>query len=375
MDFVRISPPSAQNVDAEGISNFLQALNNDPQLEAHGLIIHRNGYRIAEGYWAPHQAQDLRLVYSLSKSFSGTALSLMIGEGRLGLDDLVQDYLPEYFETADPAFQNLRIRHLASMASGHDKETNGLARQLEPDDPVKGFLRIPPAAEPGTLFAYNQPPVLALVTILQRLAGQRLLDYLQPRLFEPLGIKDARWAQHQPDIDLGYSGLYINLDAAARLGQLYLEDGVWQGNRLLPEGWVSQASAVQTPNPMNTEPDWQQGYGFQLWRSRHGYRGDGAMGQYMVVLPEQNALIAMFSCLNNMQRVLDLMWEHLLPAMPTTPASLPVSAHDADERLAMQLQQLARPTAAQRLNGTAPIPADQSFTPETAPERLAGKST
>ena len=129
--------------------------------------------------------------------------------------------------------------------------------------------------------------MIALATILQRLAGQRLVDYLRSRLFDPLGIGEVRSQQMRPGFDFGFTGIYTNLDAVARLGQLYLDDGVWNGHRLLPEGWVSQASRVQVANPANTEPDWQQGYGFQLWRSRHGYRGDGAFGQYMVVLPEQ----------------------------------------------------------------------------------------
>ena len=114
---------------------------------------------------------------------------------------------------------------------------------------------------------------------------------------------------------MGFSGVHTNLDAVARLGQLYLDDGVWDGRRLLPDGWVADASAVQIANPQREEPDWRQGYGFQLWMSRHGYRGDGAFGQYMVVLPEHDAVVAMFSCVEDMQAVLDLMWEHLLPAM------------------------------------------------------------
>ena len=120
--------------------------------------------------------------------------------------------------------------------------------------------------------------------------------YLRPRVLDPLGITDLRWAQIRPGLDMGFSGVHTNLDAVARLGQLYLDDGVWEGRRILPEGWVADASSVQIANPQREEPDWRQGYGFQLWMSRHGYRGDGAFGQYMVVLPEHDAVVAMFSC-------------------------------------------------------------------------------
>lgn len=342
------SSPSSQGVDPDGVAAFLDVIERDARIEPHGLIIQRHGRRIAEGYWAPHTADRSRLVYSLSKSFTGTALGLQIGEGRLTLDDLVSDHLPELFDdhTAASA-RTLRIRHIASMATGHDHETYLEAALADPSDPVRGFLTIPSEAEPGTLFAYNQPPVLALARILQRLAGESLVDYLRPRLLGPLGVGDFRWRHAQDGLDLGFSGVFTNLDAIARLGQLSLDDGVWDGRRLLPEGWAAAASSVQVANPERDEPDWSQGYGFQLWMSRHGYRGDGAFGQYMVVLPEHDAVVAMFSCVENMQTVLDAMWEHLLPAMDRA------SAPSADEALAARMAELALPTAAARLGGVA----------------------
>lgn len=338
-----------QGVDASGILAFLDELESDPNIEPHGLIIQRHGHRIVEGHWAPHTGADSRLVYSLSKSFTGTALGLLIGEGRLSLDDLVCEHLPELFDdaTADSA-RTLRIRHIASMATGHDRELVMEAAMADPADPVRGFLMIPSDSEPGTLFAYNQPPVLALARILHRLAGQSLVDYLRPRVLDPLGIDDFRWRRTRHGHELGYSGVFTNLDAVARLGQLYLDDGMWNGARVLPDGWVADASAVQVANPERDEPDWSQGYGFQLWRSRHGYRGDGAFGQYMVVLPEYDAVIAMFSCMENMQTVMDAMWEHLLPAMDRAGSAT------TDAALAERTADLALPTAAARAGGQTP---------------------
>ena len=346
-----ISTPSAQGVDADGIAAFLDVIERDARIEPHGLIIQRHGHRIAEGYWAPHTADRSRLVYSLSKSFTGTALGLQIGEGRLTLDDLVSDHLPELFDdaTADSA-RTLRIRHISSMATGHDRETILEAAMADPADSVRGFLTIPSDAEPGTRFAYNQPPVLALARILQRLAGESLADYLRPRVLDPLDVGDFRWRHTKDGFDLGFSGVFTNLDAIARLGQLYLDDGMWNGARVLPSGWVGAASAVQVANPERDEPDWSQGYGFQLWRSRHGYRGDGAFGQYMVVLPEQDAVVALFSCVENMQTVLDAMWEHLLPAMGDTGSG----AADRDAALAERMAHLSLPTAADRLGRQRP---------------------
>ena len=358
--------PSEQGVDPARIAAFVDALEAEPAIEPHGLIVHRHGRRIAEGYWAPRAPDQRRLVYSLSKTFTGTALGLMVGEGRLSLDDLVSDHLPELFDDAtDERARRMRIRHIASMATGHDRETYLEALAIDRDDPVRGFLAIPPDAEPGTLFAYNQPPVLALATILQRLAGERLVDYLRPRVLEPLGITELSWSQHRPGVDLGFSGAHTNVDAAARLGQLYLDDGVWEGRRLLPEGWVAAASSPQIANPQREEPDWQQGYGFQLWMSRHGYRGDGAFGQFMVVLPEHDAVIALFSCAENMQAILDLMWAHLLPAMGRDASA----TSDEDRALADRLAALSLPTVAQRRGGAAPALESMTFTPGTVGAR------
>jgi CubicO group peptidase (beta-lactamase class C family) len=345
------SSPSAQGVDAAGISAFLDVIGSDPRIEPHGLIVQRHGKRIAEGYWAPHAGDRSRLVYSLSKSFTGTALGLLVGDGRLSLDDLVSDHLPELFDDATPdAIRRLRIRHIASMSSGHAAETILDAVVADPDDPVRGFLTLAPDAEPGTIFAYNQPPVLTLARILERVAGERLVDQLRPRVLDPIGAGDLRWRQVAGH-DMGFSGVFTNLDTIARLGQLHLDDGRWNGRRILPDGWVATASSVQTPNGQWDQIDWQQGYGFQFWMSRHGYRGDGAFGQFMVILPEHDMVVAMFSCTDEMQVVLDALWEHVLPAVDRSDRS---STHGSDEALAERMANLALPTAAARLGGAAP---------------------
>jgi CubicO group peptidase (beta-lactamase class C family) len=343
------SSPSAQGVDAAGISAFLDVIGSDPRIEPHGLIVQRHGKRIAEGYWAPHAGDRSRLVYSLSKSFTGTALGLLVGDGRLSLDDLVSDHLPELFDDATPdAIRRLRIRHIASMSSGHAAETILDAVVADPDDPVRGFLTLAPDAEPGTIFAYNQPPVLTLARILERVAGERLVDQLRPRVLDPIGAGDLRWRQVAGH-DMGFSGVFTNLDTIARLGQLHLDDGMWNGRRILPDGWVATASSVQTPNGQWDQIDWQQGYGFQFWMSRHGYRGDGAFGQFMVILPEQDMVVAMFSCTDEMQVVLDALWEHVLPAVDRSTVD-----RSSDEALAERMANLALPTAAARLGGAAP---------------------
>ncbi len=351
------SAPSAQGVAPEGVGALLDAFEGDPRIEPHGLIVQRHGRRVVEAYWTPHAPGRHRLVYSLSKTFTGTALALQLGERRLTLDDLVADHLPDLLGDADPRTRRMRIRHLASMSTGHDREMLLDTLVADPDDPVRGFFHLPPDHDPGTIFAYNQPPVLALATILQRLAGECLSEYLRPRILDPIGVSDLRW-QQLGGVDLGFSGVFTDLDAVARLGQLYLDDGVWGGTRLLPDGWVADASRPHIANPNEPDPDWQQGYGFQLWMSRHGYRGDGAFGQLMVVLPEHDAVVAVFANVSDhMQAELDHIWAHLLPAMAPTP--LPPSP--ADDALAERVAGLSLPTAGERVGGSAPRPAPGVF--------------
>ena len=347
------STPSREGVDPAALLRLLDGIEAEPCIEPHGLIIQRHGRRVLEAHWRPHRPGQPRLVYSLSKSFTGAALGLAVGDGLLSLDDLVADHLPVLPADADDRTRRMRIRHLASMASGHQDETLLAALVTDPNDLVRGFLSVPPEHEPGTWFAYNQPPVLALSTVLQRLTGERLVDQLRSRVLGPVGIDDLRWYQYRPGVDLGFSGVYTHLDAIARFGQLHLDDGRWDGRQVLPEGWVAEASRKQIDNSQRPEPDWSRGYGFQLWMCRHGYRGDGAYGQYMVVLPEQDTVVAFFSNADPMQPFLDLLWDVLVPALGPGGDEDP----EGDRAVAERIAGLTLATASARTGRDAGVPA------------------
>lgn len=304
------STPTAQGVDPGGIA--ISALEAAPDIEPHSLMVLRHGFVVAEGWWAPYSRDGRHLLYSVSKSFTATALGLAVAEGLVGLDDLIIDHFPEL--PTSPAAQGMRIRHLAAMASGHGYDTWTAAREADPDEPVRGFLRLPPDRQPGSVFAYNQSATYTIAAIVQRAVGLTLVDYLRPRLFDPLGIGDVAWTEHPAGRNLGFSGMFATTDAVARLGQLYLQRGEWNGRRLLSEEWVAAATTLQVSNGGGENPDWSQGYGYQFWISRHGYRGDGAFGQFCVVLPEEDAVIATTAASSDMQKMLDLAWAHLLPA-------------------------------------------------------------
>ena len=256
-------------------------------------------------------------MYSLSKSFTSTAVGLAIAEGKLSLDDEVLKFFPE---DAPPEPSNnlkaMRVSDLLRMSTGQQSEP-----PRTPDQPwTKTFLAQPVPFKPGTHFLYNTSATYMLSAIVQKATGMTVLDYLRPRLFEPLGIEHPTWETSPQGISAGGFGLSIRTEDIARFGQLYLQKGKWQGKQLVPEAWVEAATARQTSNGSNPKSDWDQGYGYQFWRCRHGaYRGDGAFGQYCIVLPEQDAVIAITSGVKDMQAVLNLVWDKLLPAMKPSP--------------------------------------------------------
>jgi hypothetical protein len=178
-----------------------------------------------------------------------------------------------------------------------------------------------------------------LSAIIQKVTGVTLLEFLTPRLFDPLGIEGPIWESNPEGINVGGWGLSVRTGDISRFGQLYLDKGMWNGEQLIPEAWVEEATSFQTSNGSNPESDWEQGYGFQFWRCRHHmYRGDGAFGQFCIVMPEQDAVLAITSGTGDMQGVLNLVWEHLLPAIGDE--ALPADEEGLDQ-LNRKLEQLA----------------------------------
>ncbi|MFE5752751.1 serine hydrolase domain-containing protein [Streptomyces massasporeus] len=372
------SGPAAQGVDASGVRAFLDALEAAPEIEPHSLMIMRHGHLVASGWWAPYTPERVHLLYSLSKSFTGTAAALAESEGLLDFDAPVISYFPEFeADITDPRSRAMLVRHVASMASGHRRDTVDEAFGRDPAEPVRGFLRLPPDEDPGTVFAYNQPATYTLAAIVQRVTGQSLSDYLRPRLLDPLGIGEVAWRRDRAGREIGFSGLHATTGAVARLGRLYQCDGLWEGSRLLPRGWAARASQphIATAGAMGEvdRQDWDRGYGYQFWASRHGYRGDGAFGQFCLVLPEHDVVIAATSATERMQEYLNLVWEHLLPAFGPEPLT---GREAADAELRERLGRLALPPAPGR-----PAPAERegdwtasAFTPpaQAGPVRSAG---
>jgi len=307
------STPEAQGLSSRAILSFIEKA--EQEIDAiHSYMIIRHGKMIAKGWWAPYGAEVPHVLHSLSKSFTSTAIGFAVDEGLLSLNDPVVSFFPEE-GPAEPSWQlkAMRVRDLITMNTGHIQEPRPAAQDK---NWVKTFLASEVELTPGTHFKYNSMATYMLSAILQKVTGKTLVDFLAPRLFQPLRIKQPHWDSCPMGINTGGWGLRVVTEDIAKLGQLYLQKGRWGDKQLLSKAWVDMATSKQVSNGSNPENDWNQGYGFQFWMCRHNcYRGDGAMGQFCIVMPEQDAVVAITSGTNNMARVMQLVWDILLPAM------------------------------------------------------------
>lgn len=312
--------PEAMGVSPAAITAFLDRMEAE-KLELHGFMMLRHGNVIAEGWWKPYGPEYPHMLFSLSKSFTSTAVGFAVAEGLLSVDDPVLKFFAEE-APAKPGryWADMKVRHLLSMSTGHDKDTTGFMVRRRDGDWVKGFLNRPVKHKPGTHFLYNTGATYMLSVIVQKLTGQRVLDYLTPRLFEPLGIEGAMWERCPRGYDTGGFGLSIKTEDIARFGQFLLQRGMWEGKQLLPAAWIDEATEKHVENgPADGTTDWGEGYGYQFWRCVPDgvYRGDGAFGQYCVVAPRLGVAFAINSGLGDMQAVLRGLWD-ILPAIGDT---------------------------------------------------------
>ena len=309
------STPEAEGISSAAVRSFIEAADKEINT-LHSFMLVRHGKVIAEAWWKPEAADKRHVLWSLSKSFTSTAVGLAVEEGKLSLDDPVLKFFKNEAPTeSSENLKAMRVRDLLSMSGGHDVEPKFA---IDQGPSVKAFLNHPVTHKPGTWFRYNTPGSYMLSALVTKATGQKVLDYLTPRLFEPLGIENPEWGATAEGYNFGGYGLFIRTEDIAKFGLLYLRKGKWNGKTLLPEKWVEAATSKQVDNskaPSAKTTDWQQGYGFQFWRCQHNaFRGDGRDGQICLVMPEQDAVVAITAQTGQMQKELDLVWEKLLPA-------------------------------------------------------------
>jgi CubicO group peptidase (beta-lactamase class C family) len=303
--------PESQGVSSQVIREFIETA--DRQVDSmHSFMLVRHGRVVAESWWKPESAEKPHILWSLSKSFTSTAVGLAVAEGKLSVDDHVLKFFPDDAPPNPSAnLKAMRVRDLLTMTAGHQDEVN----LREASNWVEAFLAHPVPHKPGTHFRYNTPGTYMLSAIVQKVTGKTVVDYLQPSLFDPLGIERPQWDASPQGISIGGYGLFVRTEDIAKFGQLYLQQGKWDGKQLLAKSWIDQATAKQVSNGSDPSRDWDQGYGFQFWRCRHAaYRGDGKDGQFCIVLPEQDAVVAITANTGDMQAELNIVWDKLLPA-------------------------------------------------------------
>ncbi len=345
------SLPEEQAISSRAITEFVKAVEAK-ELELHSFMLLHHGQVAAEGWWRPYRANLPHMLYSLSKSFTSTAIGLAVCEGLLSVNDPVLSFFPDDLPSdLDARMASMRVRHLLTMTTGHDDDAMTRMRATHPQHLVRGFLHSTVEFEPGAHFSYNNGATYMLSAIVQQVSGQTLFEYLQPRLFQPLGIVGATWTKCSRGINMGAFGLSLKTEDIAKFGQLYLQKGLWQGNRILPESWIEEATTPFLPVKSESVSDWEQGYGYQFWRCRHrAYRGDGAFGQFCVIMPDQHAVLAITSGVRDMQAILDCVWEHLLPALEDA-AARPAATDPAVDEDAVALAALR-----QQLEGLSLLP-------------------
>jgi len=341
------TPPEMQGVSSASLLDLVDTLDRSVT-EMHGLVLCRHGSVIAKGWWAPYAEELPHMLFSLTKSFTSAAVGFAVSEGSLSIGDSVTSIFPDKLpRRLSKKLGAMRVYHLLTMTTGHASDPTERATSRADGDWVKGFFAAPVEQEPGTLFVYNSVASHVLSAIVQKVTGQTLREYLTPRLFAPLGICPDSWETDPHGINTGGWGLMMRTEEIARFGQLYLQKGVWNGQQVLPAAWITESTSRQISNRTGNfagedgaenvpEHDWNQGYGYQFWRCRHGaYRGDGAFGQFCIVFPEQDAVLAINSAVREMPVVLNVIWDKLLPAFQPVPLPLDATAERAlRERLA-----------------------------------------
>jgi CubicO group peptidase (beta-lactamase class C family) len=323
------STPEAQGISSAALLAFVEEAEQKLDV-LHSFMLVRHGQVVAEGWWSPYAAAEPHMMFSLSKSFTSTAVGLAIADGKLTVEDPVLRFFPDEAPAQPSAnLKAMRVRDLLTMSVGHHDEDIQNFPYNDEDSVVKKFLALPVTHKPGTFFVYNTPASYMLSAIVQKVTGQSVLEYLRPRLFDPLGIENPTWDASKQGISLGGFGLSIRTEDIARFGQLYLQKGTWHGKQIVPAGWVEDATSRHMSNGSSPTSDWEQGYGYQFWRCRHGfYRGDGAHGQFCIVMPQYDAVMAITSGTRDMASVMNLVWDRIVPALEPTALPADRAAHD-----------------------------------------------
>lgn len=277
----------------------------DRRMRLHSLLVHWRGRTVLDLWQWPHEPWLKHKLHSATKSVTATAVAFAESEGLLRLDDPVVDYFPGLLPVvADENLRRMRIRDLLTMRTGHGRGLGGATTRLCPTGWAEEFLAEPVVELPGRTFMYSSSASHVLSAIVQEVSGLPVDEYLRPRLFEPLGIEDLEWERDPDGVCSGGNGLSMRPRDLLSFGVLYLQDGVWQGSRVLPTGWARLASALHVRQAPSGEWNGKEfarptedavadsGYGYQFWTTEDRiYSASGIFGQECMVFPDQDGVV------------------------------------------------------------------------------------
>jgi len=285
-------------------------------LEVNSFILLQNGKATAQFWRSPYRRDCQQVLFSLSKSFTSIAVGIAWDEGILDLHDKVISFFPDKLpKSISPNLEKMTVHHLLSMNTGHHDNIYGSV--VKEEDWVKAFLSLEVTHEPGIHYLYNTHATYMLSAIIQKSTGQSLVDFLMPRLFQPLGITRPSWETCPMGIIAGGMGLSLTTESIAKFGQLLLNKGTYDGRRIVSEQYMNLATQEQSDNRKpGARIDSAQGYGYQIHLCRQGcFRGDGAFGQLCFVAPKENLVIAAtssFESMDQLQTLLDLVYSYII---------------------------------------------------------------
>lgn len=265
-------------------------------------------------------------VFSVAKSHTATAIGFAIDEGKLKLSDKPVDFFRNILpEGIDPKWEKVTLYNLLTMTTGHGtKHLMVVDRKMLREKGEKKWLKFaftrPMPYEPGEKFAYGNLAPYVAGRMLEVAVGMTICDYLYEKMWKPMGVKKPKWETDPAGHTFAASDLYLDIIDMAKLGQLYASGGCYRGERLISKDWIDTAGAKHIDscvlNPGGYGIDEEAGYGFYFWRNHKApgsYRCYGREGQFVIIIPEKNAVIATQAMNSDVQPILDTVWEHILP--------------------------------------------------------------
>ena len=324
MDFFEKATPESCGISSKNIMDFVEALTKGPEdNEVHSFMLIRHGKLVCEGHFAPYTGQEPHLLYSVSKSFASMAVGFLVQEGKVSVDDYIYTYFPELIKD-DINKENLKIKihDLLSMSFGQQGGAVHEGQKDKSEAMLYDFFYRNKDIECGEMFRYDSYGSYMIAALVKKLTGMNIPEYLMPKLFEPLGISMPFYRKDDIGISIGYSGMRLKTCDLAKIGLVYLNNGMWNGKQIIPESWVKLATKKHIPTNSPTGADWQQGYCYQFWKGRYNTtRLCGACGQMCVIMPDYDAIFVVNSGYTNINisYILDSFYENIMFNMKDSP--------------------------------------------------------